>query len=66
MQECYLDTSKFNDGNVFPTSISTKPPFEYNFFDVHILLALFLAFILFRFTNIITSLYSKSWKFNYF
>ena len=38
MQECYLDTSKFNDGNVFPTSIGTKPPFEYNFFDVHILL----------------------------
>lgn len=52
MQECYLDTSKFNDGNVFPTSIGTKPPFEYNFFDVHILLALSLAFILFRFYNI--------------
>lgn len=49
---CYLDTSKFNDGNVFPTSIGTKPSFEYNFFDVHLLLALFPVFILFRFYNI--------------
>lgn len=57
---CYLDTSKFDDGNVFPTVIGTKPSFEYNFFDVHLLLVLFLAFILFRFLQyIITSEYAE-------
>lgn len=60
-QGCYLDTSKFYDGSIFPTPIGTKPSFEYNFFDVHLLLALFHAFILLPFfTNIITSLHSNS------
>lgn len=48
-QGCYLDTSKFYDGSIFPTSIGTKPSFEYNFFDIHLLSALFPAFILLPF-----------------
>lgn len=48
-RDAILDTSKFYDGSIFPTSIGTKPSFEYNFFDIHLLSALFPAFILLPF-----------------